>query len=314
MQAANQDILFAQLFGNDNLAMLFGVPVQYTQEMLAKSMLSRMHQNIYQHLINCYMQKTAAAFLEESKYFPHFKGTLENIPNDMLIRLWSLMTFSNPNVFKEPEVALPPPASPLPLEVKIEPTPIPHVLAPPQSENLIIEDKKEQQQRSIFQCRHSGCTSSFSTMANMKRHEKLHTGEKPFICPAESCGKKFARKYDMKIHMRIHTKEKPYVCNICDKRFSRISSLREHERNLHQVDNSTKRRRFDSEDYPEEELSPMETPLHEEAPLSFPPITMSPIPLNRSVDSLDIPSSLVPLPNLDEILYGLPTSPILEQK
>ena len=37
--------------------------------------------------------------------------------------------------------------------------------------------------------------------------------------------------------MRIHTKEKPYECSFpdCNKRFSRVSSLREHERNIHHL-------------------------------------------------------------------------------
>jgi len=358
---ANQDLLIAQLFGNESLPTNFGLPVQETQEMLGKSMLSRMHQHIYQHLMNCNMQKTAAAFLEESKYFPHFKGTLENIPQDMLIRLWSLMTFSNPNVFKEmqsfsyteqqvQQVFIPPQVSPIPVEVKLEPmfsedSSFVHI-----EKKVEIDEKKNQLQRTIFQCRQPGCSSSFSTMANMKRHEKLHSGEKPFICPAENCAKKFARKYDMKIHMRIHTKEKPYLCNICDKRFSRISSLREHERNLHQLDISSKRRRFEGEDVQEEEdddFSPAQPSFPEQPCLpDEPTLTFSPslnlslnrsingldiplnrsinglgislnrsingldIPLNRSVDGLDIPPNLVPLPNFEDILCGLPTSPL----
>ena len=92
----------------------------------------------------------------------------------------------------------------------------------------------------LYNCNFDGCKSIFTTLANMKRHEKLHSGEKPFTCPFDSCNKTFARKYDSKVHARTHTKEKPYFCQIdsCGRRFSRISSLREHERNLHGVCNS----------------------------------------------------------------------------
>jgi len=106
------------------------------------------------------------------------------------------------------------------------------------------EDQTDDQsdgRKTLFACKYSGCNGIFTTLANMKRHEKLHSGEKPYSCSFENCGKSFARKYDMKVHLRTHTKEKPYQCSLngCSTRFSRISSLREHERNIHGVNLST---------------------------------------------------------------------------
>ena len=39
----------------------------------------------------------------------------------------------------------------------------------------------------------------------------------------------------MTVHMRVHTKEKPYRCEVCGRKFSRSSSIREHERNIHRI-------------------------------------------------------------------------------
>jgi len=89
----------------------------------------------------------------------------------------------------------------------------------------------------IYTCAFPGCDGVFNSTSNKKRHERLHSGEKPHKCDYVGCGKSFARKYDLKVHVRTHTKEKPYTCDMsgCGKRFSRNSSLREHERNIHNL-------------------------------------------------------------------------------
>jgi len=90
--------------------------------------------------------------------------------------------------------------------------------------------------KGLFYCSFPGCVARFSTIANKERHERTHTGQKPFVCEL-GCGKAFTRKHDMKTHLRVHTGEKPYQCNVtnCNKRFTRSSSLREHERNVHHL-------------------------------------------------------------------------------
>ena len=48
----------------------------------------------------------------------------------------------------------------------------------------------------------------------MKKHERIHMGEKTFKC--QYCDSSFNEKGTLKMHERIHTGEKPFQCQQCD--------------------------------------------------------------------------------------------------
>ncbi|MEQ2174622.1 hypothetical protein GOODEAATRI_009752 [Goodea atripinnis] len=77
-----------------------------------------------------------------------------------------------------------------------------------------------------FKC--SFCDKRFALSGTLVRHERLHTGITPYHC--SDCGKTFAQQWTLTTHMRTHTGEKPYSCTQCDKSFVAPGELRRHTR------------------------------------------------------------------------------------
>ena len=87
-----------------------------------------------------------------------------------------------------------------------------------------------------FKCKF--CQKTFKVASALERHERVHTGQKPFTCDFVGCEKAFSQKEMLKRHKVIHLsiEEAPFSCNICDKKFRQKEPLRQHINKIHSED------------------------------------------------------------------------------
>ena len=52
----------------------------------------------------------------------------------------------------------------------------------------------------------------FTQTRDLKKHERIHTGVKPYAC--STCGKMFTQNNDLIMRERIHTSVKSFACSI----------------------------------------------------------------------------------------------------
>ncbi|KAJ8011781.1 hypothetical protein DPEC_G00061820 [Dallia pectoralis] len=72
----------------------------------------------------------------------------------------------------------------------------------------------------------SKCSKMFALRKSLRRHERFHTGDKPHSCT--QCGKCFRLRDNLKAHLRFHTGERPFTCPLCLKSFRIFRNLEQH--------------------------------------------------------------------------------------
>eukprot|EP00656_Telonema_subtile_P026128 TRINITY_DN2810_c0_g1_i3.p1 TRINITY_DN2810_c0_g1~~TRINITY_DN2810_c0_g1_i3.p1 ORF type:complete len:161 (-),score=26.75 TRINITY_DN2810_c0_g1_i3:254-736(-) len=67
-----------------------------------------------------------------------------------------------------------------------------------------------------FKCEWDDCNAVFSDRSKLRRHELMHTGERPWLCPVEGCGKTFGLDFNLRSHLRRHDDIEPELIETCD--------------------------------------------------------------------------------------------------
>lgn len=66
----------------------------------------------------------------------------------------------------------------------------------------------------ILKCNQEGCNYIANKKTKLDRHNRMHSGERPFPCTFEGCLYRATRSDKVKTHMLIHTNLRSYNCSV----------------------------------------------------------------------------------------------------
>lgn len=87
-----------------------------------------------------------------------------------------------------------------------------HLLA--HDKTQLVDFDSGEKEGSGYPCNY--CGKRFKRPFEKVKHERIHTGERPFSC--NTCGKRFRVSSCLTLHLRTHDDSRPFVCPHCKKR------------------------------------------------------------------------------------------------
>ena len=96
-------------------------------------------------------------------------------------------------------------------------------------EALSEQERQELEPDRPFAC--EVCDRKFIRATHLRRHMRIHTGEKPFAC--HICGRRYARGDYLRAHIHAHRRDKIHKCKHCGEVFHDLTRFADHCRIRH---------------------------------------------------------------------------------